>query len=100
MLRRNRFALGRACGEHLKKGKNAMTTQFHPQTAKFISALAQNVPILSSKQMQEWIDDPKKLQAALAVLERGGAEAPGQPFLGNRQVINLSERSGMLTTSE
>ncbi len=52
-------------GEHLQKGKNAMTT-YHPQTGKFVAVIAQNLPQdIASDVMQGWIDNPKALQKVL-----------------------------------
>jgi len=49
----------------LQKGKNAMNT-YHPQTGKFLAALAQNIPQeISGDVMQGWIENPKALQSAL-----------------------------------
>lgn len=38
---------------------------FHGQTAQFLAVVGQNLPQLSSKEMQEWIQDPIRLQGAL-----------------------------------
>lgn len=49
-----------------QKGKNAMTTQYHSQTAKFLATVAQNMPAVPASRMQYWIEHPEEVQKALA----------------------------------
>lgn len=45
-----------------------MQNTYHKQTAKFISAVIQNIPEMPADVMQSWIENPKALRRALAVL--------------------------------
>ena len=38
---------------------------YHRQTAKFISTVAQNLPVMSSSTMQKWIENPRALSEVL-----------------------------------
>jgi len=58
-------------GETLTKGKTAMSTQ----TAKLVARIAENLPDMSTAQMQGWIENPKRLKQVLSVL----AEVPSDP---------------------
>jgi hypothetical protein len=60
---------------------------YDPQTAKLLAVLAENMPKLSSAQMQEWIDtkNRKVLQRALSILHHGPEELTPLPrvFIGD-----------------
>lgn len=45
-----------------------MQNTYHKQTAKFLAMVAQNMPEMSAEVMQGWIQNPKALKKALAVL--------------------------------
>lgn len=79
-------------------------TTYHPQTGKFLAALAQNVPQeISGDVMQGWIDNPKALQKALRVAlcpptEASEPEKPKAPDIKVWKRIKLG--TGLKTADE
>ncbi len=69
-----------------------MSTKYHGQTGKFLAVIAQNMPDLSSKDMQYWIDNSVKIRPVLACALT--IDSKNSCILGCSQRLNISEFLG------